>query len=688
MKTKIRGKYLLLTICLIFGLLVPFKGLEASTNIKTRIFTLEQKEAVAKEEKTVTNGQWLLYKLQFDKKIEIIEDTSKLNNQKISVEIKKIQENEYELYVPIEGNFNDGDKLVLGFDYLLDGQKYSYKADEEQAASFKTDKNLTTIIKDFVSQIFQSPNETTTAAPETTPIIDNNTKVTMEFISSGENKNVLYRDEEIQLILKTANEVTEFPKVKFGNNEAIFTLIENKDGILTYKATLKPQELNLKENDKVKVSVTGELVAKDGTVLDYNVPQNEITYGDKKVNVKETEATSKSGNQFIKDEDQLTYKVVSDKKLLIEETEIGGRTLKWKESVKGDEYTYIATIDVKKGMFKDNEVIKLANVTAKDIYESTVKLNFEKSFTYFDEIKAEVSAISSNTVKENIAIKGDKLTLQIKTNHEVNIEGDAIIAGSAQKVSFVRSDETGYYYEAVQTIDNADIEDESIIQFDLSKIRISDKAGHEAEELSVVDEIKYYAPIEIAELTVKNDNQQEDSLIVGNTLSVSFKTSHKIQMDGNVKLNNKELVFKESQKDNDYYYQTEVKIEDGTFEDLEKLQFNVDGVIVKDEYGNENIKFPEFKNTFTYYAPFNVGKNISELILETSNSGKEGNVKLIKNDDELSVSFKTNRKLSSVSGEFGSEKVDFQSEDGKCWRTSMIVKDKQFKEIMKIFSSV
>jgi hypothetical protein len=243
----------------------------------------------------------------------------------------------------------------------------------------------------------------------------------------------------------------------------------------------------------------------------------------------------------------------------------------------------------------------------------------------------------------NVVRNGDK----VRVNFKLDDFGGSGINDSTVKIKLVNNDEvlakkddSGYFYEFQVGKDYLGKENDTI---KIEYIRFSDIVGNEttcsiSNEPSFTSQISYYAPINdgftLTQFSSNNENKnikQPTLAKVGNTLTLSFKTTHPVIIT--------DMLFegKAAKSINSQDGMNWIAVYDvgGFSKDRSNISFTF---TITDLAGNDKVAKTEVDapNSIEYYAPIVV----TDLKIITDN--KNDGTKYAKDGDNISITFKTN----------------------------------------------
>lgn len=392
---------------------------------------------------------------------------------------------------------------------------------------------------------------------------------------------------------------------------------------------------------------------------------------------KADDSTAVNGNNL-----KVSFK--TSRRINIENTPtINQQEIKFYEEAQGTSYIYSATLKINDTMFSDDDILECSNIEVKDISGKKQTVMYSNSIKYIGPFLVNNHIAKSSNKINNVAVNNDVITVTFEANRALMITGKVTIAKTP--VNYIES-KVGeiYVYTATHKITTNDsLVDDSVIPIDASSVKVKDQCGNKEQNLpTLINGVKYYTPIIINDMDLKSNNSNNQILINGNESTFSFKTTHKVTIDGTIKLGNMPLSFEEKKEtDNTYSYIAKLIVQQKMFKDNSEISLNFDGVKIKDAYGNPEISFPIFEKKLNYYAPFEIGKNINNLQIETTtNTENQAGDKLVKDGDIITITFESNRVINKPTGTLDKQSLNFESLDGKKWKTQYTVKKNTFKD--------
>ena len=236
--------------------------------------------------------------------------------------------------------------------------------------------------------------------------------------------------------------------------------------------------------------------------------------------------------------------------------------------------------------------------------------------------------LTSDGENAECAKNGNVLSVAFKSKHAVKISQLDILGTSVEASSVDNMDWKGsYLIKGNETQDNSDIR---------FSVTIEDEAGNTAvtKTNNDVKKIKYYAPIKILDLKMVSNNKSSNKSIAknGDLVETTFTTTHPVVItQGQIAGKNVTL-----QSDDSMHWKAMYTVANGDIVDNDYVSLLLK---VNDNAGNNQVQANEnFENVqkIKYYAPI----QISDVVITSSNKN-DGN-KYAKNDDTVTVKFKTN----------------------------------------------
>ncbi len=285
--------------------------------------------------------------------------------------------------------------------------------------------------------------------------------------------------------------------------------------------------------------------------------------------------------------------------------------------------------------------------------------DLETGVQYYAPIKITDFSLLSNNSNTSLAKDADVISTAFRTQHPVTIT-KSIFAGKEAILESINED--GMTWNGSYTVAGGDTEDEGIIAFDCY---VSDKAGNIAEitEADSNNSIRYQAPIEILDLKIASSNEISSLAKVGDLITVSFSTQHKVNI-GNAKIALHDVKFT-SENDAGMVWTGTYRINEAIIADGSIIDF---AFAATDDAGNAAVRTQaDIEDMVTYFGPI----QINDLNFTSSNSSK----RLVKVGNTLTLSFRTQHEVRIKSARIGSKNVSFTSEnnEGKMWSATINV---------------
>lgn len=334
----------------------------------------------------------------------------------------------------------------------------------------------------------------------------------------------------------------------------------------------------------------------------------------------------------------------------------------------GNKYKYVYGFDVKDGRFDDNGEIKFKMIVRDAAENAEVAIDDISDVIYYAPIDESFRSLQCNSSNDsvNYVMDRDTVTLIYKTGHPVNIESMSI---AGKKVECIGTDDNKSWKGTLK-LGGLNLEDDSIIKY---KFKVTDEAGNKPRTYSHKNRqtVRYFAPIEINGLKMVKGGKDKKPAKAGDRIIISFNTTHKIdikklqiKMSGN---HNTDIVKYGEKRGSRYYYESSFVVpEDGGF-DNKRIGMSLRA---GDAAGNRAVSKDEgdVADTILYYMPLRM--SVSGNTFSSSN----GNGKVAKDGDALTLSFKSSHPV-KVNGRIAGMPVKFISSDGGySWAGSAIIK--------------
>ncbi|MEG0377816.1 MAG: hypothetical protein RR614_04985, partial [Eubacterium sp.] len=298
----------------------------------------------------------------------------------------------------------------------------------------------------------------------------------------------------------------------------------------------------------------------------------------------------------------------------------------------------------------------------KDIAGNTASVATDDKITYHEPLIIENVHFVSDYQNQGIAVKGSEITFSFSSNRKILHLGQIRIGKNTLFINETEKDGKIYYEGHLKVLENV-FPDLSVIPLDLSQIKtVSDQFGNTA-TIQTMDEIIYYAPIQISNVKFESDHKDPSVAINGSTLNFSFYSNHELVNLDKILIGNSELALEMKKEGDRVLYSVSQKIKE-EYQDGSPVMLDYSKIkIVKDVAGQEaEIKTDD---TITYYKPLSMNNVVKMEFTCTGN--KVGNTYYVKNNDQISVSIECNRPLMDTDLRIGDQRIEMQSEDEYSW---------------------
>lgn len=331
----------------------------------------------------------------------------------------------------------------------------------------------------------------------------------------------------------------------------------------------------------------------------------------------------------------------------------------------GDDVLFVGDISV--NWLEDNKPLIMTSLIVTDNagnkYTSRTDTRENTGLTYYAPM--DIDSIGFNYNNNKMLVKeGDTIRFSFKPEHimkDTDNKGTLAIGDKNIELEWTYDEEknefsTEYKVEGLQAQDNK--------EFDLN-IVLHDQAGNELKiDQSVFNnKIKYFAPIEARDLSLKVNGGDKRYVRNGDTLNISFRVDHPVKVS-NSKISGKDVELKTS---DGYVYSGELKLEDGMISDNTDITY---GFELSDEAGNAVYRADQSKTgPVTYYAPINV----HDIKMTTNNDGTSNTG--AKNGDTVTVTFVTDHPAEVKEASIGGQDIGFNSDDRMNWSGTVDAKE-------------
>lgn len=425
----------------------------------------------------------------------------------------------------------------------------------------------------------------------------------------------------------------------------IQTLSYSQTGVLTYLAPIGITALNVSSNN---IQGGGQVAHTGNTITIKYTTVNAATLPDMKINGQLT--------------DYSNY-VNAD----------GNRTWTLQYVVTEGMYSGDTTVGFSIGIIDDAGNIET-------ITEQTAK-NFPtpSSVSFFSDIQVtNVQVQSSNPAVTPIAVINDTVTIDFDTQHVVSITSLVVDNISISDYTATGTDSTGHHWTISYKVTDGMYSDNTAVQF---CVNTKDESGNLAQVTS--DEgtaIIYFAPLiesgVINDLVIETDNQSygNNSGVEyakdGNTVTVSFQTSHPIETPAGI-IAGSTANFTNDMQDKMTWKAMYVLPENAVgildIQDNTDLQFSL---IIKDAGGNTASKTQTDTKAVRYLAP--IADGLSSLSFASDNTGTSG--QYAKNGNTVTLQFSTSHLVNLENAVMENAVVVFScTDDTKVWTYTVTV---------------
>lgn len=440
----------------------------------------------------------------------------------------------------------------------------------------------------------------------------------LSFLSNNQKDNsVIKNGDEVILDFKTNHGVVVEGKIYQTGFKSEITE--------SFKQTYKISEETLKDKEELPYEIKITDRAGNTAIVKTNKDTKPITYF-APIQIEELvfNSLNEQNHLYAKDGDKLLFRVKANHSIRVNDLNIAGETFpgesSWVEA-------FESSVIIKKENRLDQELMGFTCTITDPAGNVAIVLKEENKIRYFAPVILEAFEFSSQNIKDKTLGKiEDTLILKTKTNHKVTVEGKI-------------SGETFTLNEANEHIKTKVIKENEV--GDNQKIpyegRLTDEAGNTLvfSNETQNDQVVYYAPIDVKNLSFTSNNQKDNRLCKNNDqLKLCFETSHPVDVDQG-RIASEEIVF-ESKEGMDFIKTMEVL--ENQFSDQEVIDFSL---TISDKAGNraKTIESSE-KLGIRYFAPL----IMSNFGFMSNNSNAKN---LAKNGDILTLEYETNHHTDS-----------------------------------------
>lgn len=423
-----------------------------------------------------------------------------------------------------------------------------------------------------------------------------------------------------------------------------------------------------------------------------------IYYEALKINDVKVEGSNKVNPNLLIEGDSIEVTFKSNGKLDVTgEIKAGKNGANFTETVKDGVFLYQAVIHISNPGI-DEIKLDSSGISITDGrhvgFEPYQLLLPEKSFSYAAPIKMSQPIIESNHKDQPlIAIKDDIVRVSFQSDLRVTVDKPIKIAGKEADFEEKKL-ESGYSYSA--SIKIGEQKDQTKIGVDMNGAQAVDtrQIGYSAQKLnSPQDEVIFYAPVEVELLEVTSDNNKENTVLNGNRLTVTMKTNHAATLSGTLKIGDVPLTMTPSDRETNLYTAS-LEVVNNMFADGKPIEVDGSDLKLSDGFDTPTTVAPSKTTKLVYYAPLQLGVNINDLNIDTTNHGEtHDGIKLVKNGDKIELSFTASRELAGVSGTIFNAPIEFSTTDKLSWKGEFVVDTAwtdsiDLKFALKLFDSV
>lgn len=297
-----------------------------------------------------------------------------------------------------------------------------------------------------------------------------------------------------------------------------------------------------------------------------------------------------------------------------------------------------------------------------------------QSIQYIEPLVIEGISFKSNNANPTVAANDNVVTFSFDLNHDIVNPGKVKIGD--KEYSLEKREENGRItYQCLHRVENGQFEDQKAIPIDLSQIKqVYDIAGNQA-ELTLSDNVLYYAPLEISDVTWQSDNNDPQAAINGNNLTFSFCTNHLLNTTPKIEIADTEINLEVNNTDHGFQYSGKYQLKDESFEDNTVIPLDLSLLSgICDIAGNT--AFVETTQTITFHT----GLLITDVHFQSSHV----NHNMAINGDSVTFSFLSNRALSQPEHvKIGNHSLELQSETtnaGVLYQATYTIKSDEFTD--------
>jgi len=279
-------------------------------------------------------------------------------------------------------------------------------------------------------------------------------------------------------------------------------------------------------------------------------------------------------------------------------------------------------------------------------------------------------SLFSNNSDTSYATHGNTITLTVTSATAITSIDNANIAGIQVNNFSAVNDKSLQWTATADLTASTTLTDNAVVPFSFSVTsagRTTVKTQDVATScVGVTDQVVYYAPLYLSNVAIQSTNTNTAFAKTGDTITVSFKAQHAINVSAGV-IEGEPVSFTNTNGDK-MTWKASHTFKDSDVTDIQSVSFSLS---VKDAAGNTAAPTEsDSANKVEYYAPL----QISALVYKSSNT----NMTIAKNDDKVTVSFKTQHEINVPVGKIAGISAPFTNKSGDkmTWEASYTLEDK------------
>ena len=484
--------------------------------------------------------------------------------------------------------------------------------------------------------------------------------------NNSENASVATDGNTVVFSFVTNHPITNNPVISIGGNEITLTSEQRENGIF-YQCEYTVDGKGLTDGEVIPLlnDALTHLVDAAGNTVELQIP-GEITYI-APLSVQDVLWYSDSNDsQAAIDGSLLTFSFSTNHEIMgtamiaIDGTEIPLETTENNNTV-----AYKAQYQVASGNFTDGAIIvpDLSQLQLKDAAGNTATIDTPEGITYHSPLAVSDILFHSNAQNPTVAVNASELTFQFTTNRQIENIGSVRIGGQIVELSETEI-EGGFTYSGTLSVNPSYFSDGDIITVDTTNLNPLQDAFGNYTNVTCDEQINYYAPIEISDISFHSDNPYDtQAAINGNTVEFSFKANHEINITEPVEINGQSLELQSIEEGDGIRYRASLAI-NGGMNDQSSIVLNIESLQTVSDAAGQQASIV-CNDSIIYYAPLTDQNIISSDFTCTGNQIES--IYYVKNGDTVNFEFESDRLLSASTMNVGGQRVAMYSEDGYHW---------------------